>query len=73
MVKIKLTRFGRKKSPFYKIVVIGGKTKMGAKPVDTLGYWNPKENKLKIDSEKLKTWTEKGAQPTIGVAKLLQP
>lgn len=72
MVKIKLAMHGRIHKPFYRIVAISERSKREGKPLETLGYWNPNENKLKVNSEKLKAWIEKGAQITDGVKKLLK-
>ena len=72
MVKIKLTKFGRKKAPFYRIVAIQGKSPREGKPIETLGYWNPLRDVLKIDKKKVEEWVKKGAQITTGVAKLIK-
>lgn len=72
MVKIKLTMFGRKKAPFYRIVAITGKERREGKPLEVLGYWNPATKELKIEKDKLNAWVKKGAQITVGVSKLLK-
>lgn len=72
MIKIRLTRFGRKKAPFYRIVAASERSKREGKPLEVLGYWNPSQKQLKIEKEKLKIWIAKGAQVTTGVAKLLK-
>lgn len=71
MTKIKLARYGRKKAPFYRIVVATLRSKRDGKPVDVLGFWNPKGNEVKIDKQKLSDWQKKGAKISVGVAKLL--
>ncbi len=64
-VKIRLTRLGDKKSPFYRVVVADSRTSRDGKVIENLGYFNPlKENELKIDKEKTLTWIKNGAQPT---------
>lgn len=65
-VKIRLTRLGDKKSPFYRIVVADSRTSRNGKIIDLLGYFNPltKENALKIDVEKTTKWLKNGAKPT---------
>jgi small subunit ribosomal protein S16 len=72
MVKIRLTMFGRLKDPFYRIVVASERSKREGKPLEVLGFWNPKSKKLELDREKMKAWIAKGAQLTIGVKKLLE-
>lgn len=72
MIKIRLTRFGRKKAPFYRIVAASERSKRDGKPLEVLGYWDPSQKQFKIEKEKLKIWIAKGAQVTNGVAKLLK-
>lgn len=65
-VKIRLTRLGDKKSPFYRVVVADSRTARDGMVIDQLGYYNPlKETaEIKIDVQKAQDWLKKGAQPT---------
>lgn len=72
MIKIRLSRGGSKNKPFYRIVAIEKSRKRGGKPLDIIGYWNPQKNDFKINKDKLKVWTEKGAKKTTAVDKLLE-
>jgi small subunit ribosomal protein S16 len=65
-VKIRLTRLGDKKNPFYRLVVADSRTSRDGKVIDSLGYFNPlvETDGLKIDTEKTANWLSKGAQPT---------
>ena len=72
MVRIRLARGGRKKSPFYRIVAIDQRRKIKGKSLDVLGFWNPVKDEMEIDQKKLKEWLEKGAQISDGVRKLLE-
>jgi small subunit ribosomal protein S16 len=72
MIVIRLTRFGRLNSPFYRIVAANKRSKREAKPVDTLGTWNPFKKDLKIDKKKFDDWVKKGAQISLGVSKLIK-
>ncbi len=65
-VKIRLTRLGDKKSPFYRVVVADSRTSRDGKVIDSLGYFNPlvEKDNIKIDTEKTLTWLKNGAQPT---------
>ena len=65
-VKIRLTRMGDKKSPFYRVVVADARTSRDGKVIDSLGYFNPliENDNLKLDKEKTLTWLKNGAQPT---------
>jgi small subunit ribosomal protein S16 len=57
--------------PFYRVVLVENEKKMGGKPVELLGFWNPRENTLQLDKEQIKSWVEKGAQPTKKIKELL--
>ncbi|MBE7075826.1 MAG: 30S ribosomal protein S16 [Clostridiales bacterium] len=65
-VKIRLTRMGDKKAPFYRVVVADSKSPRDGKYIDLLGTYNPLTNpaEIKIDNEKAQTWLKNGAQPT---------
>ncbi len=65
-VKIRLTRMGDKKSPFYRVVVADSRSPRDGKYIDLLGTYNPLTNpaEIKIDNEKAQTWLKNGALPT---------
>ena len=65
-VKIRLTRMGDKKSPFYRVVVADSKSPRDGKYIDLLGTYNPLTNpaEIKIDNEKATKWLKNGALPT---------
>jgi small subunit ribosomal protein S16 len=66
MVKIRLNRMGRRHQPFYRIVVVDSRVKRSGKYIESLGYYNPIDDRdpYKLDSEKALEWLLKGAQPT---------
>ncbi|MBP3582272.1 MAG: 30S ribosomal protein S16 [Clostridia bacterium] len=72
-VKMRLTRMGDKKSPFYRIVVADSRVARDAKYIDLVGTYNPISNpeEIKIDADKAQTWIKNGAQPTATVKALL--
>ena len=72
-VKMRLTRMGDKKTPFYRVVVADSRVARDAKYIDLIGTYNPLTNpaEVKIDAEKAKTWIKNGAQPTDTVKALL--
>ncbi|MBE5755608.1 MAG: 30S ribosomal protein S16 [Clostridia bacterium] len=72
-VKMRLTRLGDKKSPFYRIVVADSRVARDAKYIDLVGTYNPIANpeEIKIDNAKAQDWIKKGAQPTETVRALL--
>ncbi|MBP3431320.1 MAG: 30S ribosomal protein S16 [Clostridia bacterium] len=65
-VKIRLTRMGDKKSPFYRVVVADARSPRDGKYIDLLGTYNPLTNpaEIKIDNEKAAKWLRDGATPT---------
>ena len=65
-VKVRMTRSGSKKRPFYRIVAINSDARRDGRPLEFIGYYNPCTNPgtLSIDAEKLNAWIEKGAEMT---------
>lgn len=65
-VKIRLTRMGDKKSPFYRIVVADSRKARDGAYIEKLGTYNPLTNpvEIKLDVENTKKWLSNGAQPT---------
>jgi len=72
MVTIRLSRFGRKKAPFYRIVVTDSKKKTTGGIIDYIGTWNPIKKLKEIDKEKLGIWKKNGAQMSASVKKILE-
>lgn len=64
MLKIRFKRGGRKKYPFYRIVVINNRTKRDGKVIEELGSYNPLTKILKINLVRTVSRLEAGAQPT---------
>lgn len=72
MVKIRLTRLGDHKSPFYRIIVADSRSPRDGRFIEVLGTYDPHlEDGLKLDVEKSKEWIKNGAQPTDTVRALL--
>ena len=74
MVKIRLQRFGAKKSPFYHIVVADSKSPRDGKIIEQIGTYNPmvEPSELKLDKEKVAEWIKNGAKPTDTVKRLIE-
>jgi small subunit ribosomal protein S16 len=70
MVKIRLKRLGRKKRPFYRLVVTDIRSRRDGAPVAELGYYDPLKRQIKIDKAAAKSWIAKGAQAS-GTAEYL--
>lgn len=72
MVKIRLTRLGDHKSPFYRIIVADSRSPRDGRFIEVLGTYDPHlEDGLKLDVEKADKWIKNGAQPTDTVRALL--
>lgn len=73
-VRIRLTRLGRKKHPFYRIVVADSEVQRDGKFLDIVGTYDPMQDPaaVKINAEKLQDWLGKGALPTTTVQSLLK-
>ena len=74
MVKIRLTRMGKKKAPFYRIIVADSRSPRDGRFIEQIGTYDPTKNpsEYKINEELAKKWLSNGAQPTTEVAKLLK-
>ena len=74
MVKIRLTRGGAKKRPFYHIIVTDSRSARDGRNIERVGYYNPvaqgAEKRVELDVERVKHWVSKGAQLTDKVAVL---
>lgn len=71
MLRIRLKRLGAKKAPVYRVIVINSTTRREGKPVEELGYYNPKTKEMKLNKEKALAWVSKGAQPSETVKYLI--
>lgn len=74
MLKIKLSRIGKKNQAQYRIVVAEARSKADGKNIVNLGTYNPadKENKIIINQQAYTDWLQKGAQPTDTVRQLVK-
>lgn len=74
MVKIKLRRMGKKRAPFYRIVVADARTSRDGKSIDEIGTYDPNLNPsvYNINEESAKKWLKNGAQPTERVEKIFK-
>jgi len=72
MTVIRLTRMGRNKKPFYRIVVTDSRKRRDSGWIESIGYYNPvsEPKELKIDEERLNYWLGVGAQMSDKVKKL---
>ena len=74
MVKIRLQRVGKKKAPFYHIVVADSRSPRDGKIVEKIGTYDPmtEPSTINIDKEKVESWIKNGAKPTDSVKQLIE-
>ena len=72
MLKLRLKRTGRKRSPSYRLVIIENTSRRDGRPIEEVGYYDPITKNYKFDSEKIKKWLTYGVQPTETVSSLLK-
>ncbi len=73
MVKIRLSRVGRKKRPSYRVVIADARSPRDGAFIETIGHYDPLTDPptIVINEEKALKWLHQGAQPTETVARLL--
>ena len=66
MLTIRLSRFGKRKKPFYRVVVIESSRARNGRVVEAVGTYDPlkKPAEIKLDAERVKYWLGSGAQPS---------
>ena len=74
MLKIRLARFGSKKKPTYRVVVIEGWRSRNSRCVEVVGQYNPVATPavVNLDRERIDHWMKAGAQPSDTVARLMK-
>ena len=72
MTVVRLTRMGRKKRPFYRIVVTDSRKRRDGSWIESIGYYNPMSEPevIKFDTERLKYWKSVGAKLSEKVASI---
>ena len=73
-VKIRLKRMGKKKAPFYRIVVADARSPRDGRFIEEIGSYDPSKDpsEFKINEELAKKWLQNGAQPTETVGKIFK-
>lgn len=73
-IRIRLARGGRKKRPFYRIVVADSQSPRDGRFIERIGTYNPlpETAEVKIDSDRLQYWLQQGAKPSDTVNSLIR-
>jgi small subunit ribosomal protein S16 len=74
MLMIRLARFGAKKKPTYRVVVIEKERARDGRSLEVVGFYNPVSNPatVRLDHERINYWIKSGAKPSDTVARLLK-
>jgi small subunit ribosomal protein S16 len=74
MVKIRLSRAGARKHPFYRVVAIDQRARRDGRPIEYLGTYDPvsKPQQIQLDTAKIDAWVRRGAQVSDAVASLVR-
>ena len=74
MLAIRLARFGAKKKPTYRVVVIDKERARNSRSVEVVGHYNPvaKPAEILLDRERIEYWMKNGAQPSDTVSRLMK-
>ena len=73
-VRIRLKRFGTKRRPYYRIVVMDSRSPRDGRTIEEVGFYHPiemEEKQIQVKEERVRDWLNKGAQPSDTVRKLL--
>ena len=72
MIKLRLKRFGKKKEASFRIVACNSTSRRDGRPLQELGFYNPRTKETRLDTEALRTRLTQGAQPSDVVRTLLE-
>ncbi|NJN60728.1 MAG: 30S ribosomal protein S16 [Coleofasciculaceae cyanobacterium RL_1_1] len=72
MIKLRLKRFGKKREVSYRIVAAQSTSRRDGRPLEELGFYNPRTDEVRLDTEAIVRRLKQGAQPTETVRSLLR-
>ena len=72
MIKLRLKRFGKKKEASFRIIACNSTSRRDGRPLQELGFYNPRTKETRLDTEALRLRLTQGAQPTNVVRTLLE-
>ena len=72
MVKLRLKRFGKKREASYRLVAINSDTRRDGRPLEELGFYNPRTDEVRLNVEGIVKRLKEGAQPTETVRSILR-
>ena len=72
MIKLRLKRFGKKRESSFRLVACNSTSRRDGRPLQELGFYNPRTKETRLDTEALRVRLGQGAQPTDAVRSLLE-
>lgn len=72
MIKIRLKRFGKKREASYRLVAMQSTSRRDGRPLEELGFYNPRTDEVRLDTEAILNRLQQGAQPTETVRRILE-
>ena len=72
MIKLRLKRFGKKREVSYRIVAMNSSTRRDGRPLEELGFYNPRTDETRLDVPAIVRRLQQGAQPTKTVQRILE-
>lgn len=72
MIKLRLKRYGKKREASYRIVAINSRDRRDGRPLEELGFYNPRTDEVKLDVPGLVKRLQQGAQPSDTVRRILE-
>jgi small subunit ribosomal protein S16 len=71
MIKLRLKRYGKKREASYRIVAMNSMSRRDGRPIEELGFYNPRTDEVRLDIPNIVKRLQQGAQPTDTVRRLL--
>jgi small subunit ribosomal protein S16 len=72
MIKIRLKRFGKKREASYRLVAMQSTSRRDGRPLEELGFYNPRTDEVRLETEAILARLAQGAQPTETVRRILE-
>jgi small subunit ribosomal protein S16 len=72
MIKIRLKRFGKKREASYRLVAMQSTSRRDGRPLEELGFYNPRTDEVRLETEAILARLQQGAQPTDTVRRILE-
>lgn len=72
MIKLRLKRYGKMREASYRIVAINSSARRDGRPLEELGFYNPRTDETRLETPAIVRWLQNGAQPTKTVHRILE-